>query len=177
MSIPAPWLMWQPRCGWVWDEGPGVQVASAPRLSTEQDLGCTAITAQYGAGFEAQGWGHGAAWHGHHSNLIVLGLGNLIQSLKCQDFIRQPSIHSLNPPCGCSGTQGPVSLVGLVALPMAQMPVVRSTPCRAPSRELPPLLSHHSVFYFACRSRRWPSDVSASRPFSWLLEMVDGLSL
>lgn len=67
--------MWQPRCGWVWDEGPGVQVASAPRLSTEQDLGCTAITAQYGAGFEAQGWGHGAAWHGHHSNLIVLGLG------------------------------------------------------------------------------------------------------
>lgn len=58
---------------------------------------------------------------------LFLALGDLIWSLKCQDFIRQPS---LSPPCGCRGTQGPGSLVGLAALPMAE--VLRSIPCRAP---------------------------------------------
>lgn len=143
----------------VQDTGLGVQAASPSQLSMEQGLRHKA------GGMEQFGMDT-------MTFQLFLALRDLIWSLNCQDSIRQLSIHPLNPPCGCSGTQGRGSLVGLAALP-----VVRSIPCRAPGRELPPLLSHHSVFYFACRSRRWPSDVSASRPFSWLLEMVDGLSL
>lgn len=138
------------------DAGPGEQAASLSQLSMEQGL-------RHKAGsMEQLGVATTAFW-------LLLGGPHLVPKLS---GLYQAAEHPSPEPSLWLPWDAGTRLPG-----GSGMPVVRSIPCRAPGRELPPLLSHHSVFYFACRSRRWPSDVSASRPFSWLLEMVDGLSL